>query len=233
MTVATNARIAGFTFLFYIVAGVASLILFAQATGGEGIPAKLASIGENERSVRITVVLGLLQSFSALVLAVTLYAITRQQDRDIAMLVLTCRVAEGIGGTSVPGTLGLLWLAGPSGADAARTGAGDALGAFLFKMGGWSPSAIFFAVGSTLMCWLLLRGRMIPAALAWPGLLASALLVVILPLQHSGLLGQVNWLGIVTWLMWLPMLVFEVVLALWLLIKGVASQAPEMGSVLP
>ena len=59
----TNARIAGFTFLFYIAAGIASLVLFG------GRPA--------ERGSR--------RSFAALVLAVTLYAITREQDTDLAM----------------------------------------------------------------------------------------------------------------------------------------------------
>ena len=63
---------------------------------------------------------------------------------------------------------------------------------------------------------------MIPAALAWLGLFASVLLVVLFPLQLAGLLT-----GSVTWLMWLPMLVFELVLALWLIIKGVAAPSPR------
>jgi hypothetical protein len=228
MTRTTNARIAGFTFLFYIAAGITSMVLFARATSGEGIAAQFAGIAQHATAVRITVLLGLLQSFSALVLAVTLYAITREQDPDLAMLALTCRVAEGIGGVGIPRTLGLLWLATATGANAPDTGAVPALGAFLLKMGAWSASATFFAVGSALFSWLLLRGRMIPVALAWLGVLASILLVVILPLQLAGLLGgPVNWLGPVTWFMWLPMLVFEVALALWLIIKGVAAPAPR------
>jgi len=81
----------------------------------------------------------------------------------------------------------------------------------------------FFAVGSTIFSWLLLRGRMIPVALAWLGVLASVLLVIILPLQLAGLFGgPMSWSASVTWLIWLPILVYEVVLALWLLIKGIA-----------
>jgi hypothetical protein len=37
MTRTTNARIAGFTFLFYIAAGLSSMILFGRATSGDGI----------------------------------------------------------------------------------------------------------------------------------------------------------------------------------------------------
>ena len=43
MTRTTNARIAGFTFLAYIAAGITRMVLFRWATGGgEGISAKLA-----------------------------------------------------------------------------------------------------------------------------------------------------------------------------------------------
>jgi hypothetical protein len=220
MTRTTNARIAGFTFLFYIAAGIPSLVLFGGATGGEGIAAKLAGIAEHQRDVRITVLLDLLQCFSALVLAVTLYAITRAQDSDVAMLGLTCRVAEGvIGAVGIPSTLALLWLATASGAGAPDTAAAHALAAFLLR-GSVALTATFFAVGSTLFSWLLLRGRMIPIPLAWLGVGASVLLVACLPLQLAGFLS-----GPLTSYMWFPMLAFEVPLALWLLIKGVAMPA--------
>jgi hypothetical protein len=221
MTRATNARIAGFTFLAYIAAGITSMVLFARATNGEGVAAQLATMAQNATDVRLTILLNLLMNLSALVLAVTLYAITREQDRDLAMLALTCRVAEGIAGMDVSGTLGLLWLATASEATALDAGAASAIGAFFLKMGEtMGPSATFFAVGSTLFTWLLLRGRMIPVALARLGVLASVLLVVCLPLVLAGLLG-----GPVTWFMWFPMLLFEVVLALWLIIKGVRPPA--------
>jgi hypothetical protein len=165
------ARVAGFTFLFYIAAGITSLALAGRTN--------------------VTDVLSLLTSFSALVLGVTLYMITREQGPALAMLALTCRVLEAVSG----------------------------------------EAAIFFAVGSTLFSWLLLRGRLIPVALAWLGVLASVLLVVILPLQLAGLFGgPISWSASVTWLVWLPMLVFEVTLALWLLIKGVAMPTPNVAS---
>ena len=95
-----------------------------------------------------------------------------------------------------------------------------------------AQGAIFFAVGSTLFCWLLLRGRMIPTALAWFGVIASALLVVLLPLQLAGLLGgSMPWSASLTWLQWIPMLVFELTLAVWLMIKGVAIPAMQPASL--
>ncbi|MGZ9164026.1 MAG: DUF4386 family protein [Anaerolineales bacterium] len=159
----TYARVAGFTFLFYIVAGITSMALPNKS--------------------QISDLLNLLLNFSAIVLGVTLFMITREQGPGLALLALTCRVMEAV----------------------------------------HSESAIFFAVGSTLFCLLLLGGRMIPAVLAWLGVVSSVLLVAILPLQLAGLFGgSMSWSASITWIVWLPMLVFEVAFSLWLIIKGVA-----------
>jgi len=52
------------------------------------------------------------------------------------------------------------------------------------------------------------------------------LLVVALPLELAGVIR-------VPFLMWIPMLVFEVALALWLLIKGVAMPANRQSPPAP
>jgi uncharacterized protein DUF4386 len=227
MTRTTNARLAGFTFLFYIAVGITTLALSGRATRGAGIAAKFASIAEHQTEMRIVVLLLILACFSALVLAVTLYAITRDQDRDLAMLALICRVAEGLTGVLMPGTLMLLWLATAYGPGAPEKASAEALGTFLLRLEASSPAAMFFAVGSTLFSWLLLRGRLVPVPLAALGVVASVLLAVVLPLQLAGFLGHSvnNFFSALTWLVWLPMLLFEVTLAVWLIAKGVAPAA--------
>jgi hypothetical protein len=223
VTRTTNARIAGFALLFYIAVGVTQMVVFGGTTAGEGPGARLASMAQHATDVRINVVLGLLTCFLALTLGVTLYAITREQDPDLAMLAMVCRVGEGvIGAVPIPMTLGLLSLATATGADAPDTAATHALGSLVLTARSWNPvvAATFFTVGSTLFSWLLLRGRMIPAALAWLGVLASVLLLVGLPLQLAGVLR-----GTVTMLMWIPMAAFEIPLGVWLLVKGAAMPA--------
>ena len=112
MTRRTSARIAGFTFLFYIAVALPSMVLMNRATGGEGIPAQLACIAEHASDVRVAILLTLLSCFSAIVLAVTLYGITRDVDHELALLTLACRAGEGVlGMIGIPNTLGLLWLA--------------------------------------------------------------------------------------------------------------------------
>jgi hypothetical protein len=165
----TYARVAGFTFLFYIVAGLTSMALGSES--------------------QLTKLLYLLQSFSALVLGVTLYVLTREQGPVLALLALTCRIAEAVQ---------------------------------------YGESAIYFAVVSLLFSWLLLRGRMIPVALAQLGVFASGLLVVILPAQLAGLFGgPMAWASSITWLVWLPMLIFEVIFAFRLMLKGINLQQSE------
>jgi hypothetical protein len=218
MTRTTNARVAGFTFLLYIAVAFPSIVIFHKATRGDTIALQLASIASHASDIRLTIVLSLISCFCALVLAVTLYAITRDQDPDVAMLGLTCRVAEGVvGGVSIPGALGLLWLASSPDAPSASP-----LGAFLLKSQDWSMTiaATFFAVGSTAFASLLLRGRIVPVALAMLGVFASIVVVIGLPLQNIDSLP-----GPVIQMMWYPMLVFEVTLAFWLIVKGATVPA--------
>ena len=165
----TTARIAGFTFLFYIAAGITSMQLASESPTVD--------------------LLLLLQSFSALVLGVILYALTREQGPTLALLALTCRIAEAIQ---------------------------------------YGESAIYFSMASLIFSWLLLRGRLIPTWLGQLGVVASALLVVILPTQLAGLFGgTMSWASSMTWMVWLPMLFFEVIFAFWLMIKGIAQSAPQ------
>ena len=217
MTRNTNARLAGLAYLAYIGVAFPSMVLSESSTHGEGMAAKLATMAQHATEARVAAVLGLLGCLCALILAVTLYAITRDADRDLAMLGLTCRVAEGVtGAASIPATFGLLSLATTTGADAPDAAATQALAAFVLRQ----PSiigAIFFGVGSTIFSWLLLRGRMIPVGLAWLGVLASVIVTVGLFLQMAGVLR-----GLATQLMWIPMAAFEIPLGFWFLIRGVA-----------
>jgi hypothetical protein len=122
-------------------------------------------------------------------------------------------------GIALPSTLVLLWYATGSAPSAPDAALSHAISTFLVKLEGLTSliSATLFAVGSTFFCWLLLRGRMIPIPLAWLGVAASALLVVLLPLNLAGFFG-----GLVAQLMWAPMAVFELVAGPWLIIKGAA-----------
>jgi len=222
----TNARVAGFAFLFYIAVGITQMVL-SSATRAEGTASRLALIAGHASRMRVDIVLSLLVCITAVVLATTLFGLTRDEDRDLAVLALAFRLGEGvliaIGSMT---SLGLLWLATEGAAIPAPTTA--ALTELLLQAQGWNVTvtATLFALGSTVFSWLLLRGRMIPLALAWLGVVASVILVVGLPLRLVEVLS-----GPATQLMWLPMAAFEIPLGFWLLIKGVsAGPAPASGT---
>jgi hypothetical protein len=218
MTRRTSAAVAGVTYLVYIAVAFPAMVLFGKATRGDNPAAQLASIAQHATEMRFTIVLGVLSSFCAVMLGVTLYAITRDEDRELAMLGFACRLGEGLVGFVPFTTLGLLWLAASSGAPMPDAASGSTLAAYLIRVGTWqtTSAALLFAVGSTAFSYLLLRGRMVPVALAWLGVVASAALVVVLPFQLAELTGPPSVL------IWIPIAVFEITLAFWLIIKGVA-----------
>lgn len=218
MTRPNQSRVAGSTFLLYIILGITTMIVSGRASRGETVAARLASMAAHETSIRIVAILGLVTCFVALALGVSLYALTREEDQDIARFGLACRIVEAVlGATLMPLSLTLMTLADAANGSGANAAAAQTLGTFLLAARRFNPTigALFFTVGSTAFCWLLLRGKMIPMALAWLGVIASVLLVVALPLELAGALR-----GSVTNLIWIPMALFEIPVGFWLIVKG-------------
>ncbi len=228
MTMRANARLAGAMFLAYIATGLFQMAVFSDLTSmSAGASEALARLAAHPAAARTNALLTLLTGFEAIALGAALYALTRSVDADIARIAFACRVAEGVVNATSAGhamtTLSAAMAAvASSGAD---KGVATAIGAQLLRGSGtFIVSALSFSVGSTLFAWLFLRARTIPHWLARLGVFASLLLVVALPLQSFGI-GQ----GTAGVLIWMPMLVFEVALALLLLFRGVS--APEQRSV--
>ena len=222
MTATTNSRIAGVTFLAYIVTGLSSMYVDTQILrGAEDIATRLANIAQSTSLMQLQILLTLLSAACAIVIAVTIYGLTREIDRELAMLAFVFRVAEGI--VIIMATLVL--IASMSVAASATGGSADnahflAMGTVLQKIEsviGMGVAALCFAAGSTFYCYLFLKGRSIPTALAWLGFLGSLLITIILPLQLAGYLKA----SPLTSYMWMPMLLFELILAFWLIFKGV------------
>jgi Domain of unknown function (DUF4386) len=223
VTVTATARTAGAAFLVYIAAGVTSLVVDGRITAGADMPARLANVAAHETAVGLVSVLGWVMAGSAIALAITLFALTAHQDRDLARVGLVCRCVEGTIGAAVPTSLLLSWLATPPGAHAASADAVNLAAAMLLRLSALQTmtAATFFAAGSTAFSWLLVRGRLIPAPLGWPGVVASVLLAVGLPLQLAGFLPRSLLAG-----PWALMALYEVGLGLWLILRGVRHHAP-------
>ena len=196
-----------------MAAGICNEILMGRAMNADGAAAKLARLAVHGTDVRIAIILKLCECFSAIVLAVAFYGMTRGASHRLAVFGLACRVAEGLFiANLIPNDLGLLWLAtaGPS--------ATNSLAVFQLRPE-LSLGAVFFAVGSTVFSFLLLRARLVPGWLAAFGVVSSALLMIGLPLQLAGFFT-----GPLTKYQWVPATLFAPVLGFWLLIKGVSAE---------
>jgi hypothetical protein len=189
MTYKTNARLAGFMFLFYTAATLAQGVLLGPIISGAGVAAKLANISQHVTSMSLVIVLSMVTILAALFLAVTLYAITRDEDGDLALLALCCRLAEGVFNVfPALAWTGLLWLGSEMMTTAAEGSTAAAMGTLLLKVPGWSTSvgAICFGVGSTLFSYLFLKARSIPVPLAWLGVEEPPILLSPLLLRRPG-----------------------------------------------
>jgi hypothetical protein len=219
MTKRTSGRIAGIAFLAYIPVALASSAVFSKATRGSTMAETLASAAANVNAVRLATVLVFLSALCALVLAATLYGLTREVDRELAVFGLIGRAGEGILGVFQLTGFGIIWLATTTGPRAPDPQTAQSLASFLLAAGQWKANtcALLFALGSTGFALAFLRGRLLPPALAWLGVVASILLVAMLPIQMAGWIG-----GMSTYLlMWMPMLAFELWLAVYLIGWGI------------
>jgi hypothetical protein len=204
-------------FLLYIVIGITAIIVDPGEGAGD-VAGKLQHINAHQGQIRAAMVLGFPTAFIAFALGIGLYGLTRDEDHELALFALICRTAEGIGVVAPTfATLGLLSLATRQDQPGSI-----AVADLLVRVSDWNfiVSATFFAVGSTIFCWLLLRGRIIPVWLAWLGVIASIALIAGLPLQVAGVLR-----GITAQLIWIPMAAFEITAGVWLLTKGAATSA--------
>lgn len=218
MKAKTNGRIAGAMFLLYTATAVAEMVLLSRAVNGTAVAATLGDISRHAASMRAVVLLSTATIIDAVFLGASLYALTRDTDRDIALLALSCRLVEAV--INVIPTLAfaaVLWLVTEGATASVDALTGRSLAVFLLRIPRWSNtvSATCFGVGSILFSYLFLRARSIPALLACLGVVASVLVVVGASLQFVGVTEA-------RWFLWMPILPFELMLAFWLLIKGVS-----------
>lgn len=187
MSMAVSARVAGFVFLVYIAAGLASLSLTHAGADSADAAEKLAGMAENVTLFRYAALLDLACAFSALIFAVTLFTITAAHGVTTALPAMVCRLVEGVLiATSLLDSLGVLWLAGESDLASKEV---QVLASYVMRSEVVLTS-IFFAAGSFLFACLFVRGRLVPAPLAWLGVFASLTLLVVLPPQLVGFLSD-------------------------------------------
>jgi hypothetical protein len=213
-------------FLFLIATVLAGSALLGGVEGDE-ISTTLRDVSDHTFRVRLGVLSLIAGGISTLILAAALYAVTKHEDRNLAILGLSCRAVEaGLYAVGIISALTLLSLSEQT----TTAGAGEPTAAYTLGVivsdvnaRGANVGAAFFAVGSLLYAYLLLRARSIPVALSALGVIASLILIVGVPLQTAA--GQATTEGAPA-VVWIPMIIFEISTGLWLLVRG--ATAPEV-----
>lgn len=173
----------------------------------------------NELSFRIGVLSEVIIFVLVVLLSVSLYIVLKTVDRHLAQLALLWRLGEAIigGGVTVVGSLVPLLLLHREAAFEAEQLQG-LVGVFLdVREAGLDVVLVFMGMGGVLFCYLFLRSRLIPRALAAWGVLAYLSMLVL------GL-ASILWPDLpdaVRTALYVPGGLCEVVLGLWLIVKGV------------
>jgi len=212
-------RLLGIVQLFVFVAGMVSERLLATVAGTGSTASILVNVSRNLTRMRISNLVALLNSLAIVILGVMFYTVFYKQYRTVALVALVCFVAEGIAlAVSKIGGYGLI----PLSQRFVEAGAPEpsyftALGDFLYHgldRLGYDIHMLFFCFGGILWYYLLYSSRLVPRPVAIWGLVAVCLLTVpvLLVLYRRGPTPLM--------VLGLPYAPFELVLGLWLIVKG-------------
>jgi hypothetical protein len=215
------ARVVGFTYLLTDATAIfAEFFVRSRLIMYNNAAKTAANIMASERLFRLGVATELITFATVVVLIVALYVTLKPVNRSLALLAVFWRLVEAsicvVMTLSSLDVLGLLSRAGYL-----RAFEADRLQALtMLSIGAhdnaYNVAMIFFGLGSTLFGYLWLKSRYIPRALAAWGVFSS-LLVVVCTLAFVIFPNLADILGTG---FYVPILVFELGLGLWLLIKG-------------
>jgi hypothetical protein len=218
--VRTEEKAAGIAYLGYIVFAASSAMLSGRTMVGSDLPQMLSTLSRMIGTARVTVLLDLLQIVCAIVLAATLYRLTKAVDPTIALLAMLFRTGEGLlGFLPLLDKLELMRIATDPAVGAANALSDPALVREIMDRPTNNFDEFCFIVGGFLFAYLFLRGRLIPRWLAWVGVVTIGAQLVCVPLGIATIVPKalVNWL-------WFPILLYEVPLGIWLIARGRESR---------
>ena len=224
-----NARIVGVLFITAAVAGILSAVLLTPILGDA---AYLTKLFENENQVIMGSLFGVILAVACAGIAIGLYPVLRKHNEGLALGSVGFRIIEAVfWGVNAIIPLSLLTLS----REHVKAGALDAsnfqiLGTLLLSArdsAGPLLGAIAFSIGAFMYYYIFYRAKLIPRWLSGWGLAAIILHLSVALLTMFALIDSFSTIGVV---MNLPILLQEMVLAVWLIVKGFNPSAIASGS---
>lgn len=212
-----SAKTAGLAYLLIIVSSILSLILgpFKLMVEGDN-PATLSNIESNQLLFRIGATYDLIMYIGVIILSVALYNVLKNVNKSVSQTALFCRIGEAfVGSLTVVCSIAILILINSD--HSSEEVNKITMLIFEIKHALLNIVFAFLGVGSILFCYLFYKSRYIPRILAALGMLAFALVfgesiaVLLFSVKSTVVTGA-------------PAILFEIIIGLWLMIKGVNTK---------
>ena len=234
-TIASQSRAARLAGLLYLVAMATGLfaefyVRFPSRLIVSGDVVKTAAnILANERLYRIGIANNILTFAIDVMLIWALYVLLRPVNRNLALLAVFFRIVETtLACTAIVQYYVAMQLISES--DHLKAFSSDQVGSFSAMHYTYALTftvvAIFLGLGSAIFNYLLLKSRYIPRALAVWGIFSSLLLL----LSQFAIIVFPDLEGKILPACFGPIVIDEIALGLWLLIKGVNISTPPADS---
>ncbi len=217
------ARVAGLAYVVVIMLGIFSVSYIDSnilVPGNDA--ATVDNIMNNELRFRISIASEIIMYALVVLLSHALYVILKTVNRNLALLALLWRIGEAIIGGGVTVLTGLIPLLLLNGEAAFEQDQLQALvGLFLQLRGaGLDVVLIFIGMGGTVFCYLFVTSKYIPRILAVWGMITylSMLILALISILSP------NFPESAKMFFYAPGGLFEIIIGLWLLFKGVNIQ---------
>lgn len=213
-----TAMIVGVLFAVATIAGTIGAIFIGPITDD---PDYLVNTSAHENEVALGALLTLIMGVAVVGIAVMMFPILKKVNEGLALAYVGFRTLECV--ILIVVAMSLLSLLTLS-QEYVEAGASDATsfeaqGAVLLAQQEWSniPVDIVFGLGCLMVYYLLYQSKLVPRPLSAWGFIGGALMLVTAPL---GAFGVISFLDTPSILLNLPIAVLEMVLAVWLIVKG-------------
>jgi hypothetical protein len=222
------AKVAGFMFLF---AFIVPTLNWAFVLSKFIVPGNFIATGNNimvnDLLFRIGISIELIMSIGLVVLGVTLYIILKSVNKSLALLALSWKLIEaGIVAIITFGSFIVLQtLTGDTFMKVFTVEQLQASAGFLLNKHTalYSIPMVFLGLDMMLFSYLFLKSKFIPGILASFGILSFALILV-LSIMYI-VVPQYAAIPINQIIFWFPSGIFEIIIGIWLLSKGLKIQS--------
>jgi hypothetical protein len=218
-----TARIVG---VLFITAMVAGMLRYALLDPILDAPDYLVNVSANENQVIIGTLFFFILAVAVAGIAIVIYPILRKHNEALALGYVGARIVEGVLFIIAILAILTLWTLSQKFVKAGTPDASyfQTLGELLLSVRYWSYNVLWpitLALGSMIFYYLLYQSKLIPRWLSVWGLIGAPLF----PVAWLSLFGST-----ISGPFLLPLVVNEMVLVVWLLVKGFNSSAIASGS---